>query len=108
MYMLVKYDLQAAEVARRLFKFLLHAHTIYYNINWSPSRRREAPCEGTNSSRLFTPWETKALAKSKVHQTSRAWLTNDVSVGGHPHWSQKYGGLSWIANTDWSNLKFAL
>jgi hypothetical protein len=29
-------------------------------------------------------------------------------VGGHPHWSQKYGGLSWIANTDWSNLKFAL
>jgi hypothetical protein len=20
-------------------------------------------------------------------------------VGGHPHWSQKYGGLSWIANT---------
>jgi hypothetical protein len=30
------------------------------------------------------------------------------SVGGHPHWSQKYGGLSWIADTDWSNLKFAL
>jgi hypothetical protein len=38
--------------------------------------------------RLFTPGETKALAKSKVHQWSRAWLTNDVSVGGHPHWSQ--------------------
>ena len=34
----------------------------------SPSRRREAPCEGTNSPRLFTPGETKALAKSKVHQ----------------------------------------
>ena len=34
----------------------------------SPSRRREAPCEGTNSPRLFTPVETKALAKSKVHQ----------------------------------------
>jgi hypothetical protein len=34
----------------------------------SPSRRREAPCEGTNSTRLFTPGETKALAKSKVHQ----------------------------------------
>jgi hypothetical protein len=32
--MLVKYDLQAAEVAWRLFKSLLHAHTIYYNINW--------------------------------------------------------------------------
>jgi hypothetical protein len=28
---------------------------------------------------------TKALAKSKVHQSSWAWLTNDVSVGGHPH-----------------------
>ena len=34
----------------------------------SPSRRREAPCEGTNSPRLFTPGETKALAMSKVHQ----------------------------------------
>jgi hypothetical protein len=31
-------------------------------------RQREAPCEGTNSPRLFTPGETKALAKSKVHQ----------------------------------------
>jgi hypothetical protein len=38
----------------------------------SPSRRRKAPCEGTNSPRLFTPGETKALAKSKVHQSSRA------------------------------------
>ena len=35
--------------------------------------------------RLFTPGETKALAKSKVHQLSRAWVTNDVGVGGHPH-----------------------
>jgi hypothetical protein len=34
----------------------------------SPSRWREAPCEGTNSPRLFTPGETKAIAKSKVHQ----------------------------------------
>ena len=41
----------------------------------SPSRRREAPCEGTNSPRLFTPGETKALAQSKVHQISRAWVT---------------------------------
>ena len=31
-------------------------------INSSPA------CEGTNSPRLFTPGETKALAKSKVHQ----------------------------------------
>ena len=37
-------------------------------LDLSPSRRREAPCEGTNSPRLFTPGETKALAKSKVHQ----------------------------------------
>ena len=51
----------------------------------SPSRRREAPCEGTNSPRLFTPGETKALAESKVHQISRAWVTVRVSVGGHPH-----------------------
>jgi hypothetical protein len=34
----------------------------------SPSRRRQAPCEGTNSPRLFTPGEREALAKSKVHQ----------------------------------------
>ena len=26
-----------------------------------------APCEGTNSARLFTPGERKALAKSNVH-----------------------------------------
>jgi hypothetical protein len=69
---------------------------------WVNNPRAEAPCEGTNPPRLFTPGETKALAKSKVHQW--AWLTNDVSVGGHPHWSKKYGGLSWIADTDWSNL----
>jgi hypothetical protein len=54
--------------ARRGF---LHACIFY-----SPSRRREAPCEGTNSPRLFTPGRTKALAKSKVHQISRAWVTN--------------------------------
>ena len=36
------------------------------------------PCEGTNSPRLFTPGETKALAESKVHQLSRAWVTNGV------------------------------
>ena len=41
----------------------------------SPSRRREAPCEGTNPPRLFTPGETKALAESKVHQISRAWVS---------------------------------
>ena len=35
--------------------------------------------------RLFTHGETKALAESKVHQISRAWVTVRVSVGGHPH-----------------------
>jgi hypothetical protein len=60
-----------------------------YTTSLSPSRRREAPCEGTNPPRLFTPGETKALAKSKVHQISRAWVTVSGSVGGHPHWSQK-------------------
>jgi hypothetical protein len=49
---------------------------IKYYAYLSPSRRREAPCEGTNSPRLFTPGETKALAESKVHQISRAWVTN--------------------------------
>jgi hypothetical protein len=39
-----------------------------YTYTLSPSRRREALCEGTNSPRLFTPREMKALAKSKVHQ----------------------------------------
>jgi hypothetical protein len=44
----------------------------------SLSQRRGAPFrasargEGTNSDRLFTPGERKALAKSKVHQLSRA------------------------------------
>jgi hypothetical protein len=28
--------------------------------------------------RLFTPGEMKALAESKVHQLSRAWVTNGV------------------------------
>jgi hypothetical protein len=39
-----------------------------------------------------------------VNDRGRGW----PPVAGHPHWSQKYGGLSWIANTGWSNLKFAL
>ena len=41
---------------------------------FSPSQRHRVPFsgltrgEGTNSARLLTPWETKALAKSKVLQ----------------------------------------
>ena len=54
---------------------VLHSHYFQLGIALSPSRRREAPCEGTNSPRLFTPGETKALGKSKVHQISRAWVT---------------------------------
>ena len=63
-----------------------------------------APCEGTNSPRLFTPGETKALAKSKVHQISRAWVTNRG-------WSSSLISKIWrtVMNSehcDWSNLKF--
>ena len=48
----------------------------------SPSRRREAPCEGTTSARLFTPGERNALAKSKVHQIS--WAHGSPFMGGQP------------------------
>jgi hypothetical protein len=62
-----------------LTTYIWDGATLWHKIRQSsPSRRREAPCEGTNSSRLFTPGETKALAESKVHQISRAWVTNDV------------------------------
>ena len=53
-----------------------------YNPTYSPSQRCGAPFqalargEGTISARLFTPGERDALAKSKVHQRSRAWVTN--------------------------------
>ena len=57
--------------------FNVYGSPLSNNIRLSPSRRREAPCEGTNFPRLFTPGETKALAKSKVHQLSRASVTND-------------------------------
>ena len=56
----------AVAIVRDLFELFFSLSIL------SPSRRREAPCEGTNSPRLFTPGETKALAKSKVHQISRA------------------------------------
>jgi hypothetical protein len=42
----------------------------------------QADGEGTNSPQLFTPGETKALAKSKVRQSSRAWVTNGVGELG--------------------------
>jgi hypothetical protein len=64
---------------------------------------------GTNSPRVFTPGETKALAKSKVHQLSWAWVTNDVGVLGG--WSSSLISKIWrtVMNSGhWSNLKFAL
>jgi hypothetical protein len=77
---------------------------------FSLSRRREAPCEVTNSPRLFTPGETKALAKFKVHQLSRAWVTNDGwsssliskiwrTVMNSGHWLVLF--KVWIITTAW-------
>jgi hypothetical protein len=70
-------------LAGKIVRFYICGHfpRMRYICPFSPS----APCEGTNSPRLFTPGETKALAESKVHQISRAWVTVRVSVGGHPH-----------------------
>ena len=42
-----------------------------------PEPGRKPGARVTNSARLFTPGETKALAESKVHQISRAWVAND-------------------------------
>jgi hypothetical protein len=59
--------------------------------NLSPSRRREAPCEGTNSPRLFTTGETKALAKSKfINYRGRGWPT---MLGG---WSSSLISKIWL------------
>jgi hypothetical protein len=94
----------------------------------SPSRRREAPCEGTNSPRLFTPGEREALAKSKVHQLSRTWPTNDdlewvviltdlknmADRHGSEHWLVKFKICCCMTNDDFNwqilhenNLLFA-
>jgi hypothetical protein len=67
---------------------------------------RKARGEGTNSARLFTPRETKALAKSKVHQWLRAWVSNSVEWVVILTDLKICSGLSWIANTDWLDLKF--
>ena len=56
----MKFNLKVQAIGQGCFNSLCMA--------LSTSRRREAPCEGTNPPRLFTPGETKALAKSKVHQ----------------------------------------
>jgi hypothetical protein len=54
----------------------------YYNNSQPNFAIFPETCEGTNSPRLFTPGETKVLAKSKVHQWSWAWVTNGVGVLG--------------------------
>ena len=54
--------------------YLLNRFSSEYSIQngfLSPSRRREAPCEGTNSPRLFTPGEREALAMTS--QTAPDW-----------------------------------
>ena len=65
------------------FFLLLTTMTAFLNIFFiaEPTARSAVPGvsqgEGTNSPRLFTPGETKALAESKVHQISRACVSND-------------------------------
>jgi hypothetical protein len=68
-----------------MLQFLVLKSAIYVLLQWcqfSTSQRRGAPFqalargEDTNSARLFTPGEREALAKSKVYQWSRAWVTN--------------------------------
>ena len=54
--------------------------------------------EGTNSARLFTPAERKALAKCEVHQTSRA-SGYDPRVD-LPLISKKWRTVMEMANTD--------
>ena len=89
--LVVSYTQRAKAKVRRVLKQL------------SPSRRREAPCEGTNSPRLFTPGETKALGKSKVHQISRAWVT----VRG---WSSSLISKIWrtVMNSEHRLVKFKI
>jgi predicted type IV restriction endonuclease len=58
---------------------------------WLCFNPRTDGAKGTNSPRLFTLGETKALAKSKVHQWSRA-LTN---------------GVEWVVITDLKIWLFA-
>jgi hypothetical protein len=73
--------------------------------------------QGYRSPRLFTPVEMKALAKSKVHQWSRAWLTvfrwvvitelYYITGGGAPislqstKCRQKHGGFSHLLTPEW-------
>jgi hypothetical protein len=58
--------------------------------------------------RLFTPGKTKALAKSEVHQWSRAWVTNGVGVLSG--WSSSLISKIWrtVMNSDHWLVKFKI
>jgi hypothetical protein len=63
------------KMGRQLRVFILNLfHYLPRLYSFSPNQRHGAPFrgEGTNSARLFTPGERKALAKCEVHQTLRA------------------------------------
>ena len=77
------------ENSEELLKTRKNPH-FYFKKEFSPSQRREAPCEGTNSVRHFTPGRREALAKSEVHQLSRARTYTWVVIS----LTSKFGGLS--------------
>jgi hypothetical protein len=68
-----------------LFILYFYIYSIFFLHN--PRARVLVRGEGTNSARLFTPGERKALAKPKVHQVPRA---------------RDYG--SWVDLTDLKNI----
>jgi hypothetical protein len=93
-----------------VYQFQLYGRDLRLSVMHKKKRRfipePTALCEGTNSPRLFPPGETKALAESKVHQISRASVTNRG-------WSSSLISKIWrtVMNSehyDWSSLKFAL
>jgi hypothetical protein len=49
----------------------------------SPSRRREAPCEGTNSARVFTPGERNALATIEIINNTRGGIEGEIWERGN-------------------------
>jgi hypothetical protein len=63
-----------------LYKTIQHYTTLYNNPRADGAKRR---ARVLIPPRLFIPGETKALAKCKVHQWPRAWVTVSGSVGGH-------------------------
>jgi hypothetical protein len=68
--------------SKLIWKPNINYSTIWTSFVLSPSQRRGASFralargESTNSDGLFATGEREAIAKSKVHQWSRAWVTN--------------------------------